>query len=182
MQISIFKRERLRIIGLYLIIILAILIFALSPLNNSVEEKKTLLNEYLETYRTKAMLVNKKKQVDETVSKSISEQEKKLLTSLFPKDSLNSEIQIKTLKAIIKSAKKNGLSMIDFQLPDYSVSKDLSEVSVLVRLQGMPDAIMRLLKDINKMKTLTDVKNFKLVRSAKQFILTLTLVTYKIES
>lgn len=182
MQISILKRDRLKIIGIYLVIILAISRFALLPLNNSVKDKKAILNEYIETYKTKAVLVQKKKQVDEKADKSISEQEKNLLASLYPKDSHVSEIQIKTLRAVITSAEKNGLSLINFQLPETVVARNLSEVSVLVRFKGMPDAVIGLLKEINKMKTLTDVKNLQIVRSANQFSLTLTLVSYRIES
>lgn len=182
MQINMFKRERLRIIGIYLIIILCLLMFVLSPLNKSLKDKKTILNGYLEAYETKAMLVQRKKQVDKTMSKSISEQEKELLASLYTKDSLVSEIQIKTLKAITKSVEKHGLELVNFQFPEKAVSKDLGEVSIIVNIKGMPKAIIGLLKEINQMAMITDVKNLQITSSRKQYTVGLTLANYRIES
>ncbi len=177
-----FKREKLRIIGIYLIIILSLFIFILSPLSNSVEDKKTLLNEYLETYGTKAMLMQRKIQINKTLGKSISERERELLASLFPKDSLVSEIQIKTLKAITKSVEKHGLELVNFQFPENAVSKDLGEVSIIVNIRGIPKAIIGLLKEINQMNMITDVKNLKITSKRKQYTVRLTLTNYRIES
>lgn len=185
MQISIFKRDRLKIIGICLIIMLIILRFAILPLNNSVKGKKANLNEYLETYRMKLMLAQRKKQVDETlkVSESAYEREEKIFASLYPKDSHIIETQSETIKAITKSAEKNGLSMINFQIPERVVTEDLSEIYVVIRLEGMPNAIIGLLNDINEMKMITDVKHLQISPNRKKlFTVQLTLVNYRIES
>ena len=181
MQLSLYKRERLRIMGIYLIIIMVFSRFALWPLSSSVEEKKALLDEYIETYQTKVMLVQKKGLVDKVMNRSTSLQEKDLLASLFPKDSLDSEIQIKTLNAITQSVEKNGLSIINFQFPENAVSKDLGEVSVMINLNGIPNALIGLLKDINEMKMLTDIKTLVIASNKKKFTVKLTLTNYRIE-
>lgn len=181
MQISFFKRERLRIMGIYLIIILVFLRFVLWPLSSSVEDKTNLLDEYLETYRTMAMLVQRKKSGDDTIDKSDTGQKKKLIASLYPKDSRISEIQPETIRAVLEIAEMNDLSVINFQLPDATISKDLSEVSIVIRLSGMPKAIINLLKEINQMEKLTDVRILQLIKS-NQLTLILTLTRYRIES
>ena len=177
------KREKLRDIGIYLIIILCLLMFVLSPLNKSLKDKKTILNGYLEAYEIKAVLAQRKRQVNETVNKSISEQEKELLASLYTKDSLVSEVQIETLEAVTKSVEKNGLNLIHFQLPDTSVSKDLREISIIISVTGMLKDIIGLLKELNEMKMITDVKYLQISTGRKQlFTVKLTLVNYRIES
>lgn len=182
MQIEFLKRENLRRTGIYLIIILVFLRFVLWPLSSSVGEKKVLLKEYIETYRTKAILAQRKKLGDVTIEKSVSEQERELLASLYPKESRFSEIQPDTVVSIMKIAEENGLSMINFELPEIIKSGNLSEVPVLVRLSGMPENIIKLLKEINKMEKLTDVKVLQLIRSSGRLTLILTLTTYRIES
>ena len=182
MQIGFFKRENLRMLGIYLIIILVFLRFVLWPLSSSVGEKKALLKEYIETYRTKTILAQRRKLGDVTIENSVSEQEGELLASLYPKESHFSEIQPDTVVSIMEIAEKNGLSMINFELPEVLPSRNLSEIPVLVRLSGMPENIIKLLKEINKMKMLTDVKLLQLTRRANRFTLILTLTTYKIES
>ena len=183
MRIKMLNSEKLRIIGIYLIIILSLLIFVISPLSNSLKGKKEVLNEYLEAYETKNVFAQRRRQVNETVNKkSVSEEEKEFIASLYPKDSLVSEIQIETFKTIRKSVEKNDLDVVNFRFFENVARNDLGEVSIIVNIKGMPKAIIGLLKDINEMKMLTDIKNLQITGSKKQFTVQLTLTNYLIES
>lgn len=175
------KRERLKTAGIYLVIILVVLKFVLIPLSHSVEDKKTLLNEYTETYRTKALIKERQLHTDKTIDESISEEGKRLFDSLYKKDSAAPVIQSEILMSAIKGAEKNEMDILNFELPDTISGKNLSEISVLLRLKGMPKGLIGLLKEIGNMKRPVDIKGLQIDKSRDEFVYTLTLTTYRIE-
>ena len=173
--------KKMKILGVYLIIILVILKFVLSPLKASIEDKKNLLDQYLDAYKTKSMLAQRKRLAGKTNSENESKRSEKLLASLYPKETNMSVIQAKTINTIIKGAEDNGLNVINFQLLDTVASGNLSEITALIRLEGMPGAMVNLLKDISRMEMLTNIKDFRIDKRTDKFALALTLATYRIE-
>ena len=175
-----YSRERLRTLGIYLIVILALFRLVLLPLNNAVKDRKVLLTEYLETYRTKTMTL--KKQAGEVENQLTPGQKNRLLTSLYSKGSSDSMIQSDVLRVVIKEAEKNGLMMINFELPETLRDPDLSEIPVLVRLKGSPRAMIRLLEGISQMKALTEVRMLQIEKFSEDWVLILTLSAYRTET
>lgn len=166
-------------VGIYLIIILAIMKFVLVPINNSLNAKKTVLNEYLDTYRTRSLIIQKHISTPET--EKTGEEKERFLKLINPKDSPVPAIQSKTLRSVIEKAEKNGLNVVNFELPDAATGKNITEVPVLLRVKGMPKALVGLLKDIKNLERLTDVKGIEIARSGDESIFTITLTTYRVE-
>lgn len=167
-------------VGVYLIIILAIMKFVLVPLNNSLNAKKIILNEYLDTYRTRSLTLQKHTSPAE-VDKTEGEEKERFLKLINPKDSPVPAIQSKTLRSVIEKAEKNGLNVVNFELPDAATGKNITEVPVLLRVKGTPKALVGLLKDIKNLERLTDVKGIEIARSGDESIFTITLTTYRVE-
>lgn len=169
----------LKTLGIYIITVLVILKFFLVPLNSSLNAKKTILNEYLGTYRMKSRMQRTHVLAPEA---NISVEEKRrLLTLIANKNSPIPVIQSETLESVIKKAEKNGLTVMNFEIPDAPTGKNITEVPVLLRLKGMPKALVELLKEIKKMERLTDVKGIETTKSGNEFIFTITLIVYRME-
>jgi Tfp pilus assembly protein PilO len=166
-------------VGIYLIIILAIMKFVLVPINNSLNAKKTVLNEYLDTYRTRSLIIQKYISTPET--EKTGEEKERFLKLINPKDSPIPVIQSKTLSSVIEKAEKNGLTVLNFELPDAATGKNITEVPLLVRLKGTPKALTDLLKDVRKMASLTEIKGLQIEKSGDEFLFTITLTTYRVE-
>jgi hypothetical protein len=170
----------LKTLGVYLIVILAILKFALIPLDSSLKTKRAILNEYIDTYRMRSYMQGKHVPAPEA---NISvEEERRLLKLIAHKESPIPAIQSETLESVIKKAEKNGLTVVNFELPDAARGKNITGVSVLLRVKGMPKALVGLLKEIKTMERLTDVRAIETAKSGDEFIFTITLTTYRMET
>ena len=110
------KKEDVRTAGIYLVIILALLRLAILPLNNSLAAKKTMLDEYMETYRTRMTTAQKQESAAEEKSRRSTEEEK-VLESLYPKDSSSETIQLAVLRMVMKTAEKEGISILSYEFP-----------------------------------------------------------------
>lgn len=166
-------------VGIYLIIILASMKFVLVPINNSLNAKKAVLNEYLDTYRTRSLIIQKHISIPET--EKTGEEKERFLKLINPKDSPVPAIQSKTLRSVIEKAEKNGFTVLNFELPEAPTGKNITEVPLLVRLKGTPKALTNLLKDVKKMASLTEIKGLQIEKSGNECLFTITLTTYRVE-
>ena len=166
----------LRTIGMYLIIILGIVRFAFVPLHTSVNAKREILNEHLFTYKNLSYSLEKKASVVETDAPS--EDEKKLVQLVKPLTTPIPALQAETLKLFIKKAERAGLTVMNFELPEIIPGKNISEVPFLIRLKGMPKALIETLKEIKNLEAPLDVKSLEIAKSQDEFVFIITLVTY----
>ncbi len=174
------NKERIRILSVYILIMLIIIRFVVVPLNNSVKEKKNILSDYAEAYRAKALIL-KKQRHGQQEKEGIVDAEKKLLDSVYQKDSPYASIQSEVIQEITGIAEKYGLVVINFELPEVTVTKDISEVPVLIRLKGGLKPVIDMLKDMEKWKKTCSFKNFELVKSEQEFALTMAVSAFRIE-
>ena len=174
------KKEDLRILGIYLVVILALVRLVLLPLNNSLRAKKTMLDEYRETYRTKMMTEQKQGYADKERGR-LEAGEKKLALSIYPKDSSAQAIQVEVLRMVLKTAEKNKVSVLSYEFPDPLQGKNLSEVSMQLKLSAAPAAMVKFLKELEGTKRLMDVTNFRADRNVNNLDAALTLSVYKSE-
>jgi len=166
-------------LGVYIIIIIVILKFALIPLDSSLKAKRVILNEYIDTYRMRSYMQGRHVPAPEA---NISvEEERRLLKLIAHKDSPVAAIQHETLKSVIKNAEKNGLTVVNFELPDATKGKNITGVSVLLRVKGMSKGLLGLLKEIKNMERLTDVRGIETAKSGDEFFFTITLTAYRME-
>lgn len=175
------KNERIKIIAFYVLMILVIVKFVAVPLNNLVKEKKGILNEYIETYRIKALLIERHKSEQKTKEAKLVKTEGVLLASIYQKDSPYALIQSEVLQWIIGSAEGHGLTVLNFEFPRAVVAENISEVPVLVRLRGDPKAVVNLLKDIEEWEKALRFRNFQVSRGRGDFVFAMTLSAFRAE-
>lgn len=174
------NREGIKIAGIYILGILLILRLAVVPLYGSVKAKKALLNEYKETYRMKVLALQRYKSEKKAVDIKPVDKET-ALKAVYPKDEAYPSIQSDFLSKIIGAAEKNGMTVMNFELPDISPSKNISEVPVIIRLKGTPGAFNALLKDMDGWDKKMRFRQFEVSKSGQDNVFTLLVSIFRIE-
>lgn len=172
---------RLKAVGLYFIAILVVIRFILLPLNSNVKNRETLLNEHIETYTTKAALLQKQGSADAGRVQASPEEEKRVIESLYPVSYQYAVIQAEMLTALMKEAEKDGLSVSNFEMSEISSGEILSEVPVVLRLSGNAKDMLKYLKQLDRMPKKTDIKTIEISRNGDQYNFTLTFTAYRVE-
>src|SRR5208337_847952 len=99
-------------------------------------------------------------------------------SSIYPKDSSSQVIQVEVLRMVQKTAEKTGVNVLSYEFPDPLQGKNLSEVSVQLKLRAAPAAMVKFLKGLESIKRLIDIKNFRADRNANDIDSSLTLSVY----
>lgn len=165
-------------IGIYLIILLALLRFWVYPFHHSLIEKKFVLEELSESFRLKSQIFEKHKYHQNNfniVGKDT------LFPFVYEKEIPYSNIQVEVLGYLQELAEKNGLTFINFEMMEPVVSRGISEVPVLVRLKGPPGTFIEVLKGIEKGERLLVTKTLEITRSDPDLNFSLMVSSFRIE-
>lgn len=165
-------------IGIYLIIILALVRFLIYPLHASLHNKRVLLDEWYESYRLKSQVQERQKR--DQGEKALLGKDA-LLPYLYDKGILYSNIQSEIIEQIINIAGKKGLTVINFEMLEPGVGKGVSEVPVLVRLKGPPGAFIETLETIEKSEKALSVRSMEITKSGQDQVFSLTLSAFRLE-
>lgn len=174
-------REKIKMIGFYILLILVFARFVVTPLNNTLKEKKALLNDYSETYKMKTLQIERLKAGKKTPAARTDEAEKGILENVYPRDSSYTLIQSKALRELIGSAEKNGLAVVNFEVPDAITGKNISEAPVIIRLKGPARSAVELLKDIERGNRPLRIRNYETSPTGNEFIFSLTVSAFRME-
>lgn len=165
-----------------MLIILVMARFAVVPLQNAARDKRTLLKEHEETYRMKALTVEKHKTDIRAAGVNAGGPGFDAANAVYRKEYAYTEIQADLLQRIITDAEKLKLNVLSFELPDVAVSGHLSEVSVVIRLQGDLKAVISLLKDIETGQKALKTKHFEISKTGQDVIFLLTIAAFRAEA
>jgi|GEM_PF-436642 len=177
------SREKLKLAGFYVLAALLLIRLVIVPYQHTIEEKKDLLKEYSETYVVKAAAYERFKAEENAKKQKKNETENALLKSAYGKDTPFISIQSEMVRAITGRAEKEGLTVVNFEFPDPTPLKHISEVPVIIRLKGEQKGMVALLKEMEreeKKKFL--VKRFEDGKSGHDFYFNLTVYAYRIET
>ena len=159
------RKKELKIIGLYVVIILVLLRVLVYPLYGAVAEKKNIFNEYYDSYVLQYRLFEKSK----AQQKSKPAMDKKALAhDFYVKDVRFSYIQADVIEMLLKLAEKKGIMVLDFEILEPVVGKNVSEVSVLIRLEGKAIDFVDIFKSIEQGDKALRVKSLEINRAAGQ--------------
>lgn len=168
------RKKELKIIGLYVVIILVVLRIIAYPLYGAVAAKKNTFNEYYDSYVLKYRLIEKSKM--EQKNKPVTDKQA-LAKKFYTKDIRFSNIQADVIESMIKLVEKKGIIVLDFEMLEVAVGKNVSEVPVLIRLEGKTIDFIDILKSIEQGDKALWVKSLEINRAAGQdmrFFLTMT--------
>jgi len=162
--------------GIYIIVILALIRFLIYPLHASLQEKKVLLDERCESYRLKSRVFERQSQ-----EKKISIEKSALFPHLYDKGISNSYIQSDILEWVIKLAEKKGLTVLNFEMLEPIAGKGVSELPILVRLKGMSGTFIEILEAIEKSKRALGIRAMEITKSGQDQVFSLTISAFKVE-
>jgi hypothetical protein len=172
------KQKGLKVIGIYIIIILALLRFLIYPLHASLQEKKVLLGEWYESYRLKSR-VQERQERDQGEKTLLGKDA--LLLYFYDKGVLYSNIQSEIIEQIISIAGKKGLTVLNFEMLEPGVGKGVSEVPILIRLRGSPGAFIETLEIMEKGEKTLSVRSMEITQSGQDQVFSLTLSAFRLE-
>jgi hypothetical protein len=175
------RRDMIRTIGVYVVIIIALVRFLAYPLHTAVADKKVNLAEQYEAYKLKSHLLTRQ-QTERGGSTAAAAVDTAVLYPLVYEKSVGSfHIQADILDKIKQSIEKKKLTIVSYELPEPVIDKNISEVSVTVRLQGKMLDFMDLLKMLENQKRFLQVKTMEINKSTMDFNYALTITALRVE-
>jgi len=153
------RQEKLKVVGIYLIIILALLRFLVYPLYNAVEEQKRVNNAQQDHYRLKVRLLSQQQQNRNTDSSFVTKAE--LTPYLYEKSHSLLEIQLEVVEKLKALAREKGAGLVRFEIHETLRGKTLSEAPVTVSFSGPPQALMNILRTVETSRKLLGIKNIE---------------------
>jgi Tfp pilus assembly protein PilO len=172
------KNIEIKRIGIYVIILLALIRFLIYPLHASIQEKKVLLGEWNENYRIKSQVFERQRG---SQGMKIVVEKSALFNHLFDKGVSNSYVQSDVLEWIIKIAEKKGLTVLNFEMLEPILGKGVSEVPILVRLKGMPGSFIEILEAIEKGERTLSIRSMEITKSGQDQVFSLTISAFRVE-
>ena len=172
------KNIEIKRIGIYVIIILALIRFLIYPLHASLQEKKVLLGEWYENYRIKSQVFERQR---EGQGIKIVVEKNALFPHLYDKEGPNSYIQSDVLEWITKIAEKKGLTILNFEMLEPIVGKGVSELPILVRLKGAPGPFIEILEAIEKSERVLGIRSMEITKSGQDQLYSLTISAFRVE-
>jgi Tfp pilus assembly protein PilO len=165
-------------IGVYIIIILALLRFLIYPLHAAVKDRRAIFADQQETYLLKSRLLQQARQTRD--AGDVKEPDK-VRSTLYPRDARFSDIQTEMLTAITKYAEKNGVNVLGFEMPEVAGSERISEVPVVIRLSGNAESFIKFLKSIQENKKTLQVKAMDISVSGESMTFLVTVNAFRME-
>lgn len=167
-------------VGVYVIIILALVRFMVYPIHGAVAEKRILFTDLYETYQLKRQ--HSERQGLEQARPAERRLDKEAVASrLYEKDMIFSSIQADVLENMTKMVEKKGLTVRNFELLEATTGKTISEVPVIIRISGKPGDLLGVLSAIATDKKALVVRNLEMNRSGQDILLSLTLTAFRME-
>lgn len=165
-------------IGVYLIIILALLRFLIYPLHAAVKDRRVQFDERRETYMLKSRLLQQARRAMNTGPGKAMD---KVRLSLYPREAGVSEIQADVLAAISQYAEQKGVTVSAFEMPEAVAGKKISEVSVIIRFTGSAKSFIELLTSIRDNKKILAVRTIDVSVNGQSMAFSMTVSTFRVE-
>jgi Tfp pilus assembly protein PilO len=165
-------------IGVYIIIVLALLRFLIYPLHAAIKDRRAIFADQQETYLLKSRLLQQARQKRD--AGDVKEPDK-VRSTLYSRDARFSDIQTEMLEVIMKYAEKNGLNVLGFEMPEVINSEKISEVPVVIRLSGNAESFVKFLKSIQENKKILAVKVMDISVSGEGMTFLVTVNAFRME-
>ena len=172
------KNIEIKKIGIYVIIILALIRVVIYPLHASLQEKKILLGEWYENYRIKSQVFERQRESQGT---KIVVEKSSLFPHLFGKGDSDPYIQSDVLEWVTRIAEKKGFTVLNFEMLEPIAGKGVSEVPIVVRLKGMPGPFIEILEAIEKSERVLSIRSTEITKSGQDQVFSLTISAFRAE-
>jgi len=172
------KQQTIRLIGLYIVVILTLLRFLVYPLNAALAGKKAVLAEQYAAYESRKQLFAR--QAAEHAGKPVVDNTS-AFARLYDKGDGYFSIQSDIFEGIRKFIEKKGLTIVNYELPEPVAGKNVSEVFVVLKLQGKMFDFIETLRMLEEGKRFLRIKVMDINKSGNDFIYSLTIIALRVE-
>jgi hypothetical protein len=166
-------------VGVYIILILALLRFLIYPLHAAVKDKRAILADQRETFLLKSRLLQQARQAQD--AGGVQEDRLQSLSTLYSSETRLAEIQTGMLETLSESAGEKGLSVSGFEMPEPFPGKKISEVSVRLKLMGNGGSFVELLKVIRDHQKTYAVRTMDISQSGHTMTFSITVSAFRME-
>ncbi|SEM73492.1 hypothetical protein SAMN04489760_1407 [Syntrophus gentianae] len=173
------KQEQIKIVGIYLIIVLALLRFLIYPLYTGLEKQEQLLDELQKNYSLKLRILNMQQRGDAHLSPVVEKGE--LSPYLYDKTQSLTQVQLDIVHRLNVLAKEKGGALVRFEMLETIPRNTLSEAPVTLWFSGQPQALMNILQAAEKTGKALEIKGMEISKGTKDYLLSLTLSAYRLE-
>ncbi len=173
------KQEQIRTVGIYLIIVLALLRFLIYPLYTGLEKQKQLLDEQQKNYSLKLRVLNQQQRGEAQLNPVVEKEE--LSPCLYEKTQSLTQIQLDIVHRFNVLAKEKGGELVRFEMLETIPRNTLSEAPVTLWFSGQPQTLMNILQAAEKTGKALNVKGMEISKGTKDYLLSLTLSAYRLE-
>jgi hypothetical protein len=150
-------------IGVYIIIILALLRFLIYPLHAAVKNRRAVYADQQETYLLKSRLLQQARRTRDAG------------------DVVKDRDKAEMLTVITKYAEKDDVNVLGFEMPEVINSEKISEVPVVIRLSGNAESFVKFLKSIQENKKIFAVKVMDISESGEGMTFLVTVNAFRME-
>lgn len=169
--------QKLKTIGLYVIIMLAVVRFFIVPMQSSLKAKKLIFADKIEVYNTKKSVLERQ---EGGTQKDAPPDKEKPAELFYPKDQPASAIQAELINDLIDKAEKKGLTVASFELPEVIAGKSLTEANVIFRFSGRALVVNEFLGELERNKKRLNIKVFETdMRGEEQFV-NMTITAFRL--
>ena len=175
------KQKRIKIVGIYFVLALALVRFLVYPLHGVAFRQKAVFAEQSDAYQLKQSLLARQMAQPKAETKSFIDQTT-INSYLYEKGKSLSYIQAEVLESLMAYAQKKGLIVLNFELPEVVVGKEISEAPVLIRVSGRSEALIDLLRMIREERRVLNLKSIEFTRRDDEIMnLSITLSAFRVE-
>jgi hypothetical protein len=172
------KQQKIKVIGLYIIITLAVLRLLIYPLYGAVKSAKNVLADEYENYRINQQLLAKYRLTG--VVKPITAGSPTILPRLYEKGIPIAAIQADVLELLLKKAEFCRLTVQNYETPEAGGGTSVSVVPVIIRVQGPADGFIEFLQAIPKEEKVLAVQSMEVRTIGDNTRYELTIVAFRL--
>jgi len=165
-------------VGVYIILILALVRFLIYPLQAAVKDKRDAFADQQETCLLKSRLLQ---QAQQSRDSGTVQNLDKVRASLYPRETRASEIQADILATASKYAEEKGLTVLGFEMPELITGKKISEVPVMLKVSGSAKSFVELLKSIQENKKALAVKAMEISINSQSMTFSVSVSAFRME-
>ena len=160
-------------VGIYVIIVLALLRFLVYPLRAAVKDRESALADQYDTYALKSRMLEKTYHDHE--GEKTSRDLERLRFSLYARSEQTSKIQAEVLASLSALSEAKGMTVTGFEMPEALAGKKITEVPVVIRLKGRAEAFVELLKTLEKQEKILLVRAVEASATGQDMTISLTV-------
>ena len=173
------KQQKIKVIGLYVIIVLAVMRFLLYPLYGAVQSAKTLLADEYANYHAKQQLLVKYRQAGEA-ARPATVSSQAIVPRLYEKGIPIATIQAEVLESLLKKADLCRLTVQNYETPEAAGGKSMGVIPVVIRVQGSAEGFIQFLQEISKEKKVLSVQSMEVRTIGAETRYDLTIAAFRL--